>query len=168
MAVLHDMSAVTDKNSQAAAAAVVLHFRRRHLLPTLQYVLPWLSRLGYDVVTLSEAAYRCGTWLRNIHPTASNGGFCMHCKLKTGLHSAWMSSKAAAKPVLVAVCCRSNGRGPELTPAALEAHNNNLSSVSLASQGSARSLDGSAAANSMMLQPSAAYLARMAKVRFPW
>lgn len=64
----------------------------------------------------------------------------------------------------VACPCRSNGRGPELTPAALEAHNNNLSSMSLASQGSAHSIDVSVAPNSRQLQPSAAYLARMAKV----
>lgn len=62
-------------------------------------------------------------------------------------------------------CCRSNGRGPELTPAALEAHNKTHSSLSLMSHNSARSLDGSLRANMPQLAPSAAYLARMAKVR---
>ena len=61
--------------------------------------------------------------------------------------------------------CRSNGRGPELTPAALEAHNKTHSSLSLVSHGSARSLDASTAANMPVLAPSAAYLARMQKVR---
>jgi hypothetical protein len=66
------------------------------------------------------------------------------------------------------VRCRSNGRGPELTPAALEAHNKSHSSMSLTSHGSARSLDCSALANMPQLAPSAAYLARMAKVRPGW
>lgn len=51
-----------------------------------------------------------------------------------------------------------------MTPAALEAHNKTHSSLSLMSQGSARSMDGSALANMPQLAPSAAYLARMAKV----
>lgn len=62
------------------------------------------------------------------------------------------------------VVCRSNGRGPELTPAALEAHNKTHSSLSLVSHGSTRSLDASTAANLPALAPSAAYLARMQKV----
>ncbi|KAF8067289.1 RRP45A [Scenedesmus sp. PABB004] len=36
-------------------AVIVLHDRRRQLLPTLRYVLPWLRAWGYSVVTLSEA-----------------------------------------------------------------------------------------------------------------
>eukprot|EP00775_Hariotina_reticulata_P011358 gene11358-11507_t len=39
-------------------AIIVLHDRRQHLLPTLQYVLPWLDWWGYEVVTLGEAATR--------------------------------------------------------------------------------------------------------------
>jgi hypothetical protein len=55
-----------------------------------------------------------------------------------------------------------------LTPAALEAHNMSHSSLGLKPPGSARSLDGRALANMSQLAPSAAYLARMAKVRPVW
>jgi hypothetical protein len=139
--------------------------RREELLPTLQYVLPWLKIWGYDIVTLGEAAAASTAGQSELTfdslaaHTLGIQGYYAHAKLQAGnsgsaQYRSYADLQAADGKLDQDMSMRS----------ASEQASIGMAMGRKASAGSFRQLEG-VMDNADKLRMSAAYMAQMAKVR---